>query len=150
MKRIILLFISGLIAFHFTACGVTDFVVSSNNSTVGSQENISGSSDDNQENGENADGENQEDGGESTIFVVTFDATGGTPVQSQSIAKGGRVEKPTAPTKTEDSKYEYAFAGWYWGDCKWNFETDPVTENITLTAKWDVKSIYTEPFLPSD
>ena len=155
MKRILLLCIALLLSFQCTACGITDSFVSSDRASVGNQENISDSSDETPENGENTGGENtggekQEDGDDTAIFVVIFDTKGGSTIASQNIEKGGRVERPINPTKEEDAKYEYAFAGWYYGERKWNFETDTVNENVTLTAKWNVKSIYTEPFLPSD
>ena len=86
---------------------------------------------------------------EQTGFTVTFDTAGGTKTASQKVEEGQKVIRPDDPTKN-DSKYEYVFVGWYLGDYEWNFETDVVSENITLTAKWEVESIYTEPFLPSD
>lgn len=43
----------------------------------------------------------------------------------------GKASAPDAPVKSG-----YRFAGWYSGDAKWNFDT-PVTENLTLTAKWE-------------
>lgn len=42
-----------------------------------------------------------------------------------------KASAPDAPVKSG-----YRFAGWYSGDAKWNFDT-PVTENLTLTAKWE-------------
>ena len=44
----------------------------------------------------------------------------------------GKASAPDAP-----SKDGYTFAGWYSGDAKWNFADDTVTENLTLTAKWE-------------
>lgn len=43
----------------------------------------------------------------------------------------GKASAPDTPVKSG-----YRFAGWYSGDAKWNFDT-PVTENLTLTAKWE-------------
>ena len=66
--------------------------------------------------------------------TVTFDSKGGSGVNSQTIAKDGKVEKPTDPTKTG-----YTFGGWYKNEActePWNFNTDTVTENLTLYAKW--------------
>ena len=86
---------------------------------------------------------------EKTEFLVVFDTAGGTAIETQTVAKGGKIVKPADPTKT-DSKCDYVFAGWYVGDYEWNFETDIVTDDITLTAKWNVDGEYTNPFLPSD
>jgi uncharacterized repeat protein (TIGR02543 family) len=69
-----------------------------------------------------------------TIYTVTFDVDGGSAVSSQSVAQGGKVTEPDAPTKAG-----YAFAVWYRDAAKttrWNFETDTVTQNTTLYAKW--------------
>lgn len=42
-----------------------------------------------------------------------------------------KASAPDTPVKSG-----YRFVGWYSGDAKWNFDT-PVTENLTLTAKWE-------------
>ena len=81
---------------------------------------------------------------------VVFDSAGGTAVASQTVLYGEKIEKPADPTKPNDSKYEYSFDGWYLGDYAWNFETDTVSGDITLTAKWKIESEFTNPFLPSD
>ena len=81
---------------------------------------------------------------------ITFDSAGGTAVASQTVRYGEKIEKPSNPTKPNDSRYEYSFDGWYLGDYAWNFEADTVSEDITLTAKWKIESEFTNPFLPSD
>ncbi|MDR2417935.1 MAG: InlB B-repeat-containing protein [Treponema sp.] len=74
-------------------------------------------------------------GEETTAYTVTFDVDGGSPAPaSQSVASGGKVTKPTDPTKAG-----YTFDGWYKEAAKtnlWNFDTDVVTANMTLYAKW--------------
>ncbi|MGN1306712.1 MAG: DUF6273 domain-containing protein, partial [Faecousia sp.] len=64
------------------------------------------------------------------IHEVSFDSQGGSAVVSQTILHGDTTTEPTAPTRTG-----YLFGGWYDGDTKYDF-TQPVTEDITLTAKW--------------
>lgn len=66
--------------------------------------------------------------------IVTFDSNGGSDVSSQDILKDSTATEPLTPIK-EDCTFE----GWYNGDTLYDFDT-PVTENITLTAKWSVKS----------
>ena len=97
-------------------------------------------------------GEIEESGDENERkeYVVLFDSLGGTTVQSQIVVLGEKIIRPIDPTKPDDSKYEYAFAGWYFEGKEWDFERDTVSENITLTAKWDIESIFTTPFLPSN
>lgn len=69
-------------------------------------------------------------------YTVSFDLQGhGETITDQTINYGGKATQPTTPTATG-----YTFAGWYKdADCTnaWNFETDVVTENITLYAKWE-------------
>lgn len=66
---------------------------------------------------------------------VTFDSGIGTAVASQvNIALGSKVTEPAAPTARG-----YLFDGWYKDSNysePWNFETDTVSGNITLYAKW--------------
>lgn len=54
----------------------------------------------------------------------------GEDVYAMQVVKD-KASAPDAPVKSG-----YRFAGWYSGDAKWNFDT-PVTENLTLTAKWE-------------
>ncbi len=71
-------------------------------------------------------------------YLVTFNSQGGSQVAAQTVTAGGTVKQPTSPTKAG-----YTFAGWYRdAACQtpWNFTTDTVTGNLTLYAKWMVKS----------
>ncbi|RUT30498.1 hypothetical protein EJP77_11720 [Paenibacillus zeisoli] len=74
-------------------------------------------------------------GGTQANFAVTFDGDGGTSsTTTQSVAIGDLLTKPADPIRTG-----YIFDGWYKADgSKWNFSTDRVYSNITLTAKWTV------------
>ena len=47
-----------------------------------------------------------------------------------------QVVKDKASGPDTPVKSGYRFVGWYNGNAKWNFDT-PVTENLTLTAKWE-------------
>ena len=70
-------------------------------------------------------------------YTVTFDSQGGSAVSSQTIQENGVVTKPADPTYTG-----HTFKGWYKeASCTtpWNFDTDTVTENTTLYAKWTVQ-----------
>jgi uncharacterized repeat protein (TIGR02543 family) len=68
-------------------------------------------------------------------LAVTFDANGGTPVPAvQTVHGGGKVTIPPPMTKAN-----YEPDGWYKEidlTTPWNFDTDTVTGNITLYAKW--------------
>ena len=71
-------------------------------------------------------------------YTVTFDSNGGTPAPAQQeIEDGGKVTKPTDPTKAG-----YIFGGWYEsrysgsGIPLWEFEWATVTKDIELKALW--------------
>ena len=64
-------------------------------------------------------------------YTVTFQSEGGSEVASQ-IRANAPAARPADPTKEG-----HTFIGWYNGESEWNFET-PVTENLTLTAKWQL------------
>ena len=73
---------------------------------------------------------------DSAKVTVTFNSDNGNTVQEEKVLRGQKASAPTAPTKAG-----YSFDGWYNGDDLYDFNT-PVTENITLTAKWSV--VWTE------
>ena len=67
-------------------------------------------------------------------YRVTFDTAGGSAVESQSVEYNSAAVSPETPVKTG-----YTFAGWYRdAECTEIYDfTTPVTENITLYAKWN-------------
>lgn len=75
-----------------------------------------------------------------TVYTVTFDSEGGSSVSKEKVVENEKVKKPTDPTRTY-----YTFDGWYDGEREWNFDTDSVTKDITLTAKWN-EIFYTVTF----
>ena len=77
-------------------------------------------------------------------YSIKFVSNGGTRVRKVRAAKGEYFVMPADPVRPN-----YVFAGWYYEDKEWNFETDVVNGNVTLVAKWDEET-YTGPFLPSD
>ena len=72
-------------------------------------------------------------------YTVTFDNQGhGTKPDNQTINHGGKVNNPGNLTENG-----FIFGGWYKESrCTnaWNFETDVVTSNITIYAKWTAKT----------
>jgi uncharacterized repeat protein (TIGR02543 family) len=80
-------------------------------------------------------------------YTVTFNTNGGSTIASQIIAQGAKATQPAAPTKEG-----YTFGGWYKeAACTnvWNFNTDIVTANETLYAKWTQGSSPTDPNNPN-
>ena len=53
-----------------------------------------------------------------------------------SVVEGGKVTQPADPTKESSAEFDYTFEGWYYGETKWDFENNTVTEDITLTANY--------------
>ena len=82
------------------------------------------------------------------IYTVTFDLnyTGAPAAATSQVNSGDEITKPTDPTREG-----YTFGGWYKeAACTtvWDFDTDTVTGNITLYAKWTAAAadIYTVTF----
>ncbi len=67
-------------------------------------------------------------------YIVTFESNGGSSVSIQTVADGEFAVEPT-PTRSG-----YSFDGWYTDNTTFNnafdFETTPITANITLYADW--------------
>lgn len=79
------------------------------------------------------------------LFTVKFDSDGGSAVNAVTVKSGEKIPEPKSPVKATLEK-QYAFKGWYYQDKKWDFENDVVTENITLTAKWELTGDFTVGF----
>ena len=60
--------------------------------------------------------------------IVTF--MNGSSQYAMQVVQD-KASAPDTPVKSG-----YRFVGWYNGNAKWDFDT-PVTENLTLTAKWE-------------
>ena len=73
---------------------------------------------------------------EAITYTVSFNSNGGSAVSNQTINAGQKATRPTDPTKAYNN-----FLGWYKESSLtnlWDFDTDVVTDNITLFAKWEV------------
>jgi uncharacterized repeat protein (TIGR02543 family) len=76
-------------------------------------------------------------------LTVTYDANGGTlnSPSSVEVDRGATLSEPTKPTYAG-----YKLVGWYKGavadNILWNFST-PVTESMTLVAKWINENVTT-------
>lgn len=71
-------------------------------------------------------------------YEISFDTTGGSIVETQTIKKGKTALKPTDPTKAG-----YTFDKWYFEDEIFDFST-PIIKNIKLVAKW-IQNVDSEP-----
>ena len=76
-------------------------------------------------------------------YTVRFDTAGGTAAAPASPAHGETVTAPGNVTREG-----YNFVGWYLGDAAYDFAT-PVTGNLTLTARWQIKT-FTVRFVDTD
>ncbi len=68
-------------------------------------------------------------------YTVSFNTDGGSAVSQQSVAYGGKANKPTSvPTKAG-----YTFGGWYSSNTLeklFDFESGSITRNMTIYAMW--------------
>ncbi|MDR2634511.1 MAG: InlB B-repeat-containing protein, partial [Clostridiales bacterium] len=72
------------------------------------------------------------------VYSVTFESNGESEVEPAQVAYGDKIIEPTAPEKVG-----YTFVGWYKDSSlqnRWDFDTDTVTGDITLHAKWEALS----------
>ena len=78
--------------------------------------------------------------------TVTFETNGGSKVDSQKVANGTAVTKPTAPTRKG-----YVFTGWYTKDADGKWAAEPfdfntlIMDNMTLYARWETKLVPMTP-----
>lgn len=76
-----------------------------------------------------------------TLYNVTFNLQGhGSAIAQQQKKAGSLVDKPTDPTETG-----WNFGGWYKeAGCsnEWDFETDTISGDTTLYAKWEKEPEY--------
>lgn len=68
--------------------------------------------------------------------TVIFDTDSGTIIPEQKVVDGKKIVKPEDPIKEG-----YRFTGWYCGEELWSFIGYTVTEDMTLTAKWEKVTI---------
>lgn len=81
------------------------------------------------------------------ICLVVFDSNGGNVQETQQVKKGEKITKPNNPTKIGDD--EYKFIGWFVNGSEWDFN-NIVSDNITLTAHWEIVEVGTKNYLPED
>jgi len=78
-------------------------------------------------------------------YIVFFETNGGTAISPVTVMYNEQMSEPTAPKKAD-----HIFAGWYKDETltkPWSFDTDIVSEDLTLYAKWEVaQSEYTLDF----
>ena len=76
-------------------------------------------------------------------WTVTFNSNGGSAVDAQTVANGGKAVKPANPTQTG-----FNFDGWYLATgAEFDFDT-AITADITLIAKWtaDLPEVLTKKY----
>lgn len=64
-------------------------------------------------------------------YTVTFETE--TEITTETVNKNGNVNEPSTPTKQG-----YTFVGWFVENKQFDFTT-PITEDITLVAKFEIK-----------
>lgn len=67
-----------------------------------------------------------------TNYTVTFElGYGDEEATTQEVAEGALIEEPADPVRTG-----YEFDGWFADGEAWDFDSDTVSADITLTAQW--------------
>ncbi len=77
-------------------------------------------------------------------FTVSFHSNGGSSVAPQTINALQLITSPAPPTKARS-----VFEGWYKDillNNAWDFNTEKITGNTTLYAKWSTATTYTVTF----
>lgn len=67
-------------------------------------------------------------------FTVIFQSNGGSQIENQRIQENEKITRPADPIRNG-----YTFSGWYKDTSftsGWNFESDRITADTTLYAKW--------------
>lgn len=80
---------------------------------------------------------------EDAKYTVTFDSSGGSKVNTQTVKKGNKAIKPSNPTKEG-----YTFVEWLYNNSTYDFNKE-VTDNITLTARYTKKAVVTPTPTPT-
>lgn len=76
---------------------------------------------------------------------VSFDADNGTDVTTKDQLVGELIAKFEDPVKAD-----HIFLGWFNGEVEWNFATDLVEVEMTLKAKWQLKTREGTPISTSE
>ncbi|MBQ9207140.1 MAG: InlB B-repeat-containing protein [Treponema sp.] len=93
--------------------------------------------------------EESDDGNDKPIsYTVTFNSTGGTAVETQTVKNGEKASRPSDPTREAVASTNYAFAGWYTStdggttlsETPFDFDT-AITANTVLYAKWEEQTL---------
>ena len=80
--------------------------------------------------GDSTGGTNSTDTSQNQSYTVTF-IDGESTLSTVTAQSGETVKRPEAPKKEGNT-----FAGWYNGETLWNFATDKVTSDLTISAAW--------------
>ena len=86
--------------------------------------------------------------GETTVIgIMVFEAEFISTLRQYSVKVGDNdatlydygslIENPGDAIKESTANTVYTFDGWYNGEEKWNFDTDEVTDNVTLVARFN-------------
>ena len=92
---------------------------------------------------------------QTVMHTVTFNLDGGSfqdgTEMTSTVRDGSTVAKPADPIKDPTETTEYEFNGWYSDEgCTVQFDfSAPITEDITIYAKWDSESNSSNPSTPT-
>ncbi len=131
MKKLFLI-LSAVFAMSLSACN-TNGRNSSSSQDSSSSEDASSSSEDSSGESSSSSESSSDSSEEVKTYTIIFDSNGGSPVPSQTVAKGGKVAKPEDPTRNG-----YDFVNWTYQGEEWSFVDYTVSEDMTLLANWSI------------
>jgi gliding motility-associated-like protein/uncharacterized repeat protein (TIGR02543 family) len=82
------------------------------------------------------------------LYTVRFNARGGSDVPPQFLPYGSLVSQPASPAYPKHN-----FEGWYANyasDAGWRFDSDRVTGDTTLHARWTLLELFVNIITPND
>lgn len=74
----------------------------------------------------------REEYGDYVTYTVSFDTGCDVQIESVSVLAGDRIGAPAINLERAGN----VFAGWYYGDTKWDFAQNPVNSDMILKARW--------------
>ena len=69
------------------------------------------------------------------MLTVTIDPENGEDIWTVTVPEGHTMSNPSVELEKED----FDFAGWYFGDDEFDFDT-PISSSITIKARWTPKA----------
>ncbi|MCQ2795295.1 MAG: InlB B-repeat-containing protein [Bacilli bacterium] len=74
--------------------------------------------------------------GSTKYYTVSFDTAGGSFIAPQQVENGKTAIKPSQNPTKKEGDFSYHFDGWFKDNQEFVFDETPITEDVTIQAKW--------------